>query len=80
MIGKIKTVTQMIAITFIMFEPIFQIILTSCFSSISEKSVNTGILYIGEFIHDYCGHNDDNFRYGLFDEKPLLFQRMQIML
>ena len=47
MIGKIKTVTQMIAITFIMFEPIFQIILTSCFSSISEKSVNTGILYIG---------------------------------
>jgi len=47
MIGKIKTVTQMIAITFIMFEPIFKIIFTSCFSSISEKSVSTGILYVG---------------------------------
>lgn len=54
MIGKIKTVTQMIAIIYILFEPLFTIIITKLFSSISVTTVNSSVIIIGNILFAIC--------------------------
>lgn len=54
MIGKIKTVTQMIAIIYILFEPLFTIIITKLFSSISVTTVNSSVIMIGNILFAIC--------------------------
>lgn len=54
MIGKIKTVTQMIAIIFILFEPLFIIIISKLFSGISDSSINSSVIMIGNVLFAIC--------------------------
>ena len=54
MIGKIKTVTQMIAIIFILFEPLFIIIISKLFSGISDTALNTSVITIGNVLFAIC--------------------------
>jgi CDP-diacylglycerol--glycerol-3-phosphate 3-phosphatidyltransferase/cardiolipin synthase len=54
MIGKIKTVTQMIAIIFILFEPLFIIILTKLFSGISATTLDSSVILIGNILFSIC--------------------------
>jgi len=54
MIGKIKTVTQMIAIIFILFEPLFMIIISKLFSGISDTTLNTSVITIGNVLFAIC--------------------------
>lgn len=54
MIGKIKTVTQMIAIIFILFEPLFVIILTKLLSGTSVTSISSVVIIIGNILFAIC--------------------------
>lgn len=48
MIGKIKTVTQMTAIIYILFEPLFKWILKILLTNVSESQISSGIVLVGD--------------------------------
>lgn len=48
MIGKIKTATQMTAIIYILFEPLFKWILKIMLTNVSESQVSSGIVLVGD--------------------------------
>lgn len=54
MIGKIKTVTQMIAIIYILFEPLFILIFSRMFSGVSESTLNSTVILIGNVLFAIC--------------------------
>ncbi|MBO4495809.1 MAG: CDP-diacylglycerol--glycerol-3-phosphate 3-phosphatidyltransferase [Clostridiales bacterium] len=54
MIGKIKTVTQMIAITYIMFEPLLIKILHAMFSDWSYSGIVDGVQLVGNVFFFAC--------------------------
>jgi len=47
MIGKIKTVTQMTAIIYLLFEPLFKWAAAKVLTSVSESSILSGVMLIG---------------------------------
>lgn len=54
MIGKIKTVTQMIAIIYILFEPLFILIISRLFSGISKSTLDSSVILIGNALFAIC--------------------------
>lgn len=54
MIGKIKTVTQMIAIIYILFEPLFILIISRLFSGISKSTLDSSVILIGNVLFAIC--------------------------
>ena len=48
MIGKIKTATQMTAIIYILFEPLFKWILKILLTNVSESLISSGIVLVGD--------------------------------
>ena len=48
MIGKIKTVTQMTAIIYLLFEPLFKWSTAKVLTNVSELSISSGVMLIGD--------------------------------
>lgn len=53
-IGKIKTVTQMVAIIYILFEPLFIIIMTKLFANLSDTTIYLKVTIIGNVLFAIC--------------------------
>jgi CDP-diacylglycerol--glycerol-3-phosphate 3-phosphatidyltransferase len=48
MIGKIKTVTQMTAIIYLLFEPLLRFIFGQLLTSVSEVKITSGVVFVGD--------------------------------
>jgi len=48
MIGKVKTTTQMIAIVYILFEPLFERILSAALPNMAPSAISSGVVMAGD--------------------------------